>query len=94
MVKGKIIFLTGATDGIGRQAAIDLARMGAIMLLHGRDQEKAKAVLNEISDAAGNENSRSFIAELASQSQIRLMTEEVREKCDHSDILINNAGVF
>ncbi|MEA3359607.1 MAG: SDR family NAD(P)-dependent oxidoreductase [Thermodesulfobacteriota bacterium] len=49
-MKNKIAFITGSTDGIGRQIALELARMGATILLHGRNQEKAKVVLKEIKD--------------------------------------------
>ena len=93
-MKNKIVFITGSTDGIGRQTALELARMGATILLHGRNQEKAKVVLKEIKDTTKNENVKIFTADLASQSRIRSMTEEIHKQCDRIDIMINNAGVF
>jgi len=93
-VKNKIVFITGSTDGIGRQTALDLARMGATILLHGRNHEKAKVVLREIKDTTKNKKVKIFTADLASRSQIRSMTEEIHNQCDHIDVMINNAGVF
>ncbi len=47
-IKDKIILITGSTDGIGKQTAIDLAEMGAHVILHGRNVEKAKETVQEL----------------------------------------------
>ena len=47
-MKDNLILITGSTDGIGKQTAIDLARLGATVLLHGRNAERGKAVLDEV----------------------------------------------
>ena len=44
----KIVLITGSTDGIGKQAAIELAEMGAKIILHGRSEPRAKQALQEI----------------------------------------------
>jgi len=47
-MQNRIVLITGATDGIGKQTAIGLAKMGAHVLLHGRDSKKGRAVIDEI----------------------------------------------
>lgn len=89
----KTILITGATDGIGKQTALELARMGATVLLHGRDRAKGEAVLAEIRQATGNERLSLWIADLASLRQVRSLAADVRTSCTRLDVLINNAGV-
>ena len=48
------ILITGATDGLGRALALDLARTGAKLLLHGRDQARGQATLSEIGETTGD----------------------------------------
>ena len=49
-MNNKTILVTGATDGIGREVALELAQMGHRVLIHGRDEEKARQVRDEIKD--------------------------------------------
>ncbi|MBW2615219.1 MAG: SDR family oxidoreductase [Deltaproteobacteria bacterium] len=93
-MKDKTILITGSTDGIGKQTALDLAKMGATVLLHGRNSGRADRVLNEIKKATGNDRIEAFIADLASLKQVRYLAEQVLEKHDRLDVLINNAGVY
>jgi NAD(P)-dependent dehydrogenase (short-subunit alcohol dehydrogenase family) len=93
-VKDKTILITGSTDGIGKQTALELAEMGATVLLHGRNSGRADRVLNEIKKATGNDRIKAFIADLASLTQVRNRAEQVLEKHDRLDVLINNAGVY
>lgn len=91
---GKTILITGATDGIGKQAAIKLARMGARILIHGRNPEKAEIVRREIIEASNNPLVETVIADLQSLKQVRNLASEVKKRTDHLDVLINNAGVY
>lgn len=91
---GKIVLITGSTDGIGKQTALELSRLGATVLLHGRNQERGLNALYEIRSQTGHENNDLFIADLSSLTQVRLLAHEVQRKYDRLDILINNAGVF
>ena len=93
-MKDKTILITGSTDGIGKQTALELAEMGATVLLHGRNSERADRVLNEIKKATGNDSIEAFIADLSSLKQIRKLAEQVLYKHDRLDVLINNAGVY
>jgi NAD(P)-dependent dehydrogenase (short-subunit alcohol dehydrogenase family) len=93
-LSGKTILITGATDGIGKQTALMLARMGARILLHGRNPEKAELVRLEIIQESNNPLVETIIADLQSLKQVRYLASEVKKRTDHLDVLINNAGVF
>lgn len=90
---GKIILITGATDGVGKQTAHDLARRGATLLLHGRNSEKGEAVLREIREATGNDWLKLYLADFSSLAEVRRLAQEVQAEHDGLDVLINNAGI-
>ena len=94
MIKTKKIFITGSTDGIGKQTALDLAQNGATILLHGRSPARGESVLHEITSTTGNRRIEIFTADLASLKQVRDLAEKIRQKHASLDILINNAGVY
>jgi NAD(P)-dependent dehydrogenase (short-subunit alcohol dehydrogenase family) len=87
------ILITGSTDGIGKQAALELAELGARIILHGRNKSKVKQVFQEIEQKTGNDQLDFFVADLSSLQQIRTMSAEIRRKYSRMDVLINNAGV-
>ncbi len=68
--------------------------MGANVLLHGRNREKGKAVLEDVSKISGNNDIELFIADLSSQRLVRMLASEILEKHDRLHVLINNAGIF
>jgi len=89
----KTILITGSTDGIGKQTALELAAMGARVILHGRNESKARQALQEIEQKTGSGQLDFCIADLSSLDQIRTMGAEIRRKISRLDVLINNAGV-
>ncbi len=91
---GQTILITGATDGIGKETARQLAEKGARILLHGRNPEKASAVCEDIRNNTGNQEIETLIADLQSLAQVRQLAEDVKSKTDRLDVLINNAGVY
>jgi NAD(P)-dependent dehydrogenase (short-subunit alcohol dehydrogenase family) len=93
-VAQKTILVTGSTDGIGKQTALSLARMGATVLLHGRDAHRGEAALKEITAATGNGRLDYFSADFASMRQVRELARNIQERYDSLDVLINNAGVY
>jgi NAD(P)-dependent dehydrogenase (short-subunit alcohol dehydrogenase family) len=85
-LEGKVALVTGATSGIGRAAAVQLAAQGAAVIVHGRDVTRGVAVVAEIEAAGGS--ARFVGADLGEPADALRLAEEVGEV----DILINNAG--
>lgn len=92
MIDKKIILITGATDGIGKEAAKALAKQGHKVIVHGRNKQKAQIVINEIKKEVKNADLDMILCDLLSFKDIKRMTEEFYEKYDYLDVLINNAG--
>jgi NAD(P)-dependent dehydrogenase (short-subunit alcohol dehydrogenase family) len=90
----KIILITGSTDGIGKQAAFELAESGACVVIHGRDKKRVQFTVDEIKKIASEENVLSVTADLSSLKSVRKMVEDLKTICSKIDVLINNAGVF
>lgn len=88
----KIILITGATDGIGKEAVKILAKEGHKIILQGRNPEKIKKVIEEIKTEIKDADLDSAVADLLSFKQIKTMCEELLKKYDHLDVLVNNAG--
>lgn len=93
-MESKIILITGASDGIGKETAKELAKQGHTVIIHGRNQAKANAVCAEIKSETGNNNIDTLIADFFSLSDVKRMAEEFKNKYDRLDVLINNAGAI
>ena len=89
---GKVILLTGATSGIGRQAAQALAPAGGRLVLVGRDQARTDALVGEL--RAHNPDVHGLVADLSSHAEIRRLAGEFLARHDRLDVLINNAGAL
>ena len=88
------ILITGATDGLGRRVALELAEKGATVLLHGRNPERLEAALEDVREQTGNEKLGSYLADLSSLAEVRTLAEQVLSDHNRLDVLINNAGVI
>ena len=93
-MKGKTVLITGSTDGIGKQTALDLARMGANVIIHGRDPQRVQTAREEIIKNSGNNQVDSMLADFSSLTQVKRMAEEILARYPRLDVLVNNAGVF
>ena len=93
-LNGTTILVTGATDGLGKRVARELAGKGATVLLHGRDSERLKAALEDIREETGSERLGSYLADLSSLAQVRAVAERILSDHVRLDVLINNAGVI
>lgn len=93
-IKDKIVLVTGSTDGIGKQTAIDLAEMGAHVIVHGRSEKRARDAMQDIKERTDNNNLHFVVADLSSFSQIRKTADTIYQQFDKIDVLINNAGVY
>ncbi len=89
-----LVLLTGATRGIGRAAAIELAREGAEVALVGRDAERVGAVAQEARAAGSGAQVHEHVVDLALMADVRALAAEVRERYEHIDVLANNAGAL
>src|SRR2546429_7518269 len=84
---GQRALVTGATSGIGRAVALQLARDGAEVLVHGRDEARGAETVDEITAAGGK---ASFVgADLGDSADVQWLAGEVGDV----DILVNNAGI-
>ncbi|MEM1216360.1 MAG: SDR family NAD(P)-dependent oxidoreductase [Bacteroidota bacterium] len=90
----KTILITGSTDGIGKLAALQLAKDGHTIYLHGRNGEKLKQTIAEIKTTSNNENINGFIADFSEMAAVRAMAATVKNTVPQLDVLINNAGVY
>jgi NAD(P)-dependent dehydrogenase (short-subunit alcohol dehydrogenase family) len=88
---GRTIVITGATDGLGKGLASELAPSGARLILHGRNEEKGQALLDELRPKARGELVWR-LADLSSLDEVRELADALSEE-DRIDVLVNNAGV-
>jgi NAD(P)-dependent dehydrogenase (short-subunit alcohol dehydrogenase family) len=88
------ILVTGATDGLGRRVAQELAATGATVLLHGRSPERLEATLEALRKETGSEKLGSYLADLSSLDEVRGLAEQVLSEHDRLDVLVNNAGII
>ncbi len=93
-MNGKRVLVTGATNGVGKISALELARMGAEVIVVSRSQQKCQATVNEIKLETGNQNVEYMVADLSSMQAIRELADEFHAKYDSLDVLLNNAGGF
>ena len=93
-LQDKLILITGSTDGIGKATAIELAKLNAGVIVHGRSQKKAKVVMEEIKLKTGNPQIYMAYADLCSFEDIKAMSHQLHGAFNALDILINNAGVI
>ncbi len=88
----KIFLITGGTNGIGFQAAQEIAKTKKTIIITGKNALKGKNKLNEIRRNTGNEDVHFINGDLSSQIEIKSIAEFVKRKFSNIDVLINNAG--
>jgi NAD(P)-dependent dehydrogenase (short-subunit alcohol dehydrogenase family) len=92
--KRKKILLTGSTSGIGKVAAVELARQDVDLILPVRNLDKGEQLKKQIAESTGNTGIHIFECDLASFDSIRRFAGEFKKSFSHLDVLINNAGVL
>ncbi|MCG7497310.1 SDR family NAD(P)-dependent oxidoreductase [Vibrio sp. Of7-15] len=90
----KIILITGATDGIGLETAKALISQGHHVLLHGRNPTKLTKVKQQLTNQFATTEIETYVADLSRIADVYQLIEEVTQRHDKLDVLINNAGVF
>ena len=88
------ILVTGATDGLGKRVASELAQRGAAVLLHGRNRERLQATLEEVGRESGSERLRSYLADFTSLRDVRELARRILSDEESLDVLVNNAGII
>ncbi len=91
-IKDKIIVITGASSGLGRETALHLSRLEAHAVLVARSEGRLKDVQSEIKEITG-ESPLAVRCDISSEEDVASMAAKVKEKYDHVDVLINNAGI-
>lgn len=86
--------VTGATAGIGKATALEIASRGARTVIVGRDEEKSRDVAHMIQQEAGNPDVDYFLADLSSMQQTRALAQAFKARYDRLDVLVNNVGAI
>jgi NAD(P)-dependent dehydrogenase (short-subunit alcohol dehydrogenase family) len=89
---GKVCLVTGATSGIGRVTALELARRGARVVLAGRSRARCEATVADIRARTGNGEVEALLADLSVQEQVQTLARSFRDRHTRLDVLVNNAG--
>lgn len=90
----KTILVTGATDGIGRQTALELAQLGHTVIVHGRTEARGQTTIHDLKQTVPEARLEPAVADFASLQQVRDMAHDLEARFEAIDVLINNAGVF
>lgn len=93
-LSGRVIVVTGATSGLGRAAATQLARCGATLVLVGRNPDRNDSVVAEMIDATGNDAITQVAADMGNYDQVRALAQHVLTDHARLDVLIHNAGAL
>ena len=93
-MQGKRVLITGATSGIGKISAQELARMGADVTIVGRNEAKTRSLLSQLIAESGNDNNDMLLADLSSIEETRRVADEFNQKHQRLDVLLNNAGAY
>ncbi|MEO3867996.1 SDR family NAD(P)-dependent oxidoreductase [Nonomuraea sp. B12E4] len=93
LMEQRTILITGATDGLGRALAADLAGRGATVLVHGRNERRGQDTLDEIRERVPGAQLHCYRADLASLDEVREFAAAVEGEHKTLDTLANNAGI-
>jgi len=91
-IKGKRVLITGPTSGVGKEIAMQLAALGAELILACRDIKKGKKTAAEITKHTGSTKLTAMKIDTSSQESIREFAQEFRRKYRRLDVLVNNAA--
>jgi len=91
----RVAVVTGASEGIGKQTAIELVERGFFVVVHGRSETRAAQAANAIEQSAKKKDATdTCVADFSSMKQARAMGEAIAKKHPRIDVLVNNAGIF
>lgn len=93
-MNNKTILITGASTGIGLYSAIGLAKLGAKVVMVGRNDERTARAVELVKSQTGNPSVSYLLADLSSLSEVRRLAQEFKDKHNSLDVLLNNAGAI
>lgn len=93
-MRGKVVLVTGATDGIGKVAALEFAKMGAQLTIIGRNADKTTKLAEDLRRITGNANVDHILCDLARPKETAKAATEFMAKNNRLDVLVNNAGAI
>lgn len=93
-IEGKTVLITGANSGIGKAAAVQLARLGAVVVMACRSAERGQKALEEVKQSSGSDRVELIQVDMASQASIRSFVNEYKRRQKRLDVLIHNAANF
>ena len=93
-LSGRVVLVTGATSGLGLATARLLSRVGATVVVHGRDPEKVARVRAELSEHGAGRRIHTVVADLADLSSVEEAASELRSRFARLDAVIHNAGTM
>jgi len=88
------VLITGSTDGIGKQSAIELAKMGYHVIVHGRNEDSVNQAIEDIMKQSGKDEIDGFSGEFEELSEVKELANKIIQHYDKLDVLIHNAGIF
>lgn len=91
---GRVVLVTGATSGLGLAASETLARLGATLVLVGRNADKTERVRASLAECTGNEHLHAVVADLGDLDAVRSAAATVTAEHDRLDVLVHNAGAL
>lgn len=91
---GKVCLVTGANAGLGKVTALELAKMGATVIMVARSQARGQAALAEVQQASGSSQVHLMLADLSSLASTRQLAEQFQAQYNRLDVLVNNAGAI
>ena len=91
-MQGKVVVITGANSGIGKETGVAVATQGATTVLACRNQQKAAEAAAEVKERSGNQDVQLVALDLADLASVRAAASEILDRWDRLDVLINNAG--
>ncbi|MFY2562553.1 SDR family oxidoreductase [Corallococcus terminator] len=91
---GKVCLITGATGGIGLETAKALGRLGATLVLVGRDPARTQAAVDAVNQSVAGARVDTILADLSSLQAVRALADTFRSRYSRLDVLLNNAGLI
>lgn len=93
-LNGKVVLVTGGTEGLGKAAALAFAKRGASLTLLGRNQRKTRETVEELKQASGNVRIEMILCDLSKLADVERAADEFKASNKRLDILANNAGAM